>query len=80
MQQEERSDRSRAALLEAALALFSSQGYRATSVRDIVASLDRPDGPEGGDHAVGDDDIDRVLAVGPDIAKYQTHEAPPNIK
>ena len=36
MQQEERSDRSRAALLEAALALFSSQGYRATSVRDIA--------------------------------------------
>jgi AcrR family transcriptional regulator len=36
MQQEERSDRSRTALLEAALALFSSQGYRATSVRDIA--------------------------------------------
>jgi AcrR family transcriptional regulator len=36
MQQEERSERSRAALLEAALTLFSSQGYRATSVRDIA--------------------------------------------
>lgn len=36
MQQEERSERSRSALLEAALALFSSQGYRATSVRDIA--------------------------------------------
>lgn len=36
MQQEERSERSRTALLEAALALFSSQGYRATSVRDIA--------------------------------------------
>jgi AcrR family transcriptional regulator len=36
MQQEERSERSRTALLDAALALFSSQGYRATSVRDIA--------------------------------------------
>jgi AcrR family transcriptional regulator len=36
MQQEERSERSRTALLEAALPLFSSQGYRATSVRDIA--------------------------------------------
>ena len=36
MQQEERSERSRSALLDAALALFSSQGYRATSVRDIA--------------------------------------------
>jgi AcrR family transcriptional regulator len=36
MQQEERSERSRSALLEAALALFSRQGYRATSVRDIA--------------------------------------------
>jgi len=36
MQQEERSERSRTALLDAALTLFSSQGYRATSVRDIA--------------------------------------------
>lgn len=36
MLQEERSERSRAALLEAALALFSRQGYRATSVREIA--------------------------------------------
>jgi AcrR family transcriptional regulator len=36
MQQEERSERSRTALLDAALALFSRQGYRATSVRDIA--------------------------------------------
>src|SRR5574342_631107 len=36
MQQEERSERSRTALLDAALALFSHQGYRATSVRDIA--------------------------------------------
>lgn len=36
MQQEERSERSRTALLDAALGLFSSQGYRATSVRDIA--------------------------------------------
>jgi AcrR family transcriptional regulator len=36
MLQEERSERSRTALLEAALTLFSSQGYRATSVRDIA--------------------------------------------
>jgi len=36
MQQEERSERSRTALLEAALGLFSRQGYRATSVRDIA--------------------------------------------
>jgi AcrR family transcriptional regulator len=36
MLQEERSERSRSALLDAALGLFSSQGYRATSVRDIA--------------------------------------------
>lgn len=36
MLQEERSERSRTALLDAALALFSSQGYRGTSVRDIA--------------------------------------------
>jgi AcrR family transcriptional regulator len=35
--QEERSQRSRAQVLDAALALFSHQGYRATSVRDIAA-------------------------------------------
>lgn len=37
MTQEERSERSRALILEAALALFSHQGYRATSIRDIAA-------------------------------------------
>jgi AcrR family transcriptional regulator len=37
MQQEERSERSRTAILDAALALFSHQGYRATSVRDIAS-------------------------------------------
>ncbi|MCC7242161.1 MAG: helix-turn-helix transcriptional regulator [Acidobacteria bacterium] len=36
MRQEVRSERSRGALLDAALALFSRQGYRATSVRDIA--------------------------------------------
>jgi AcrR family transcriptional regulator len=36
MHQEERAERSRTALLDAALALFSSQGYRATAVRDIA--------------------------------------------
>ena len=36
MLQEERSERSRTALLDAALALFSHQGYGATSVRDIA--------------------------------------------
>ncbi|MCL4847344.1 MAG: TetR/AcrR family transcriptional regulator [Acidobacteria bacterium] len=36
MQQEERSQRSRAHILEAALELFSHQGYRATSMRDIA--------------------------------------------
>jgi AcrR family transcriptional regulator len=36
MNQEERSERSRAQILEAALALFSSQGYRATSTREIA--------------------------------------------
>lgn len=36
MQQEERSERSRGQILEAALRLFSSQGYRATSVRQIA--------------------------------------------
>lgn len=36
--QEEKSERSRARLLEAALELFSHQGYRATSIRDIAQS------------------------------------------
>ena len=35
MQQHERSERSRRQILDAALALFSKQGYRATSVREI---------------------------------------------
>lgn len=37
MTQEERTQRSRALVLDAALALFSHQGYRATSMRDIAA-------------------------------------------
>ena len=37
MIQEERSQRSRAQILDAALALFSHQGYRATSMREIAA-------------------------------------------
>lgn len=37
MQQEERSERSRGQILEAALKLFSHHGYGATSVRDIAA-------------------------------------------
>ena len=37
MNQEERSERSRSQVLEAALSLFSHQGYRATSMRDIAA-------------------------------------------
>lgn len=36
MLQEERSERSRAQILEAALGLFSHQGYRATSIREIA--------------------------------------------
>jgi AcrR family transcriptional regulator len=36
MQQEERSERSRAQILDAALKLFSHRGYGATSVRDIA--------------------------------------------
>jgi AcrR family transcriptional regulator len=36
MIQEERSQRSRAQVLDAALALFSHQGYRATSMREIA--------------------------------------------
>jgi TetR/AcrR family transcriptional regulator, acrAB operon repressor len=36
MTQEERSERSRAQILEAALDLFSHQGFRATSIRDIA--------------------------------------------
>jgi TetR/AcrR family transcriptional regulator, acrAB operon repressor len=40
MTQEERSERSRALILEAALQLFSHQGYRATSIRDIAAKAD----------------------------------------
>ncbi len=38
MQQAEKSQRSRGRILEAALQLFSSQGYRATSVRDIATA------------------------------------------
>ena len=37
MNQAEKSQRSREQILEAALDLFSTQGYRATSVRDIAA-------------------------------------------
>ncbi|MCU0293686.1 MAG: TetR/AcrR family transcriptional regulator [Thermoanaerobaculaceae bacterium] len=37
MNQAEKSQRSREQILEAALELFSTQGYRATSVRDIAA-------------------------------------------
>lgn len=40
MTQEERSERSRAVILDAALALFSHQGYRATSIRDIAGKAD----------------------------------------
>jgi len=40
MNQEERSQRSRAQILDAALTLFSHQGYRATSIRDIAQSAD----------------------------------------
>jgi AcrR family transcriptional regulator len=36
VQREEKSERSRRAVLDAALQLFSQQGYRATSVRDIA--------------------------------------------
>jgi AcrR family transcriptional regulator len=36
MQREEKSERSRRAVLDAALYLFSRQGYRATAVRDIA--------------------------------------------
>ncbi|BDU71930.1 TetR/AcrR family transcriptional regulator [Mesoterricola silvestris] len=35
--QEEKSERSRTAILEAALRLFSKQGYRGTSIREIAA-------------------------------------------
>lgn len=38
MEQVQRSRRSRAQILEAALELFSHRGYRATSVRDIAAA------------------------------------------
>jgi AcrR family transcriptional regulator len=38
MNQEERSQRSRGQVLDAALKLFSHQGYRATSMRDIAAA------------------------------------------
>ena len=37
MNQAEKSQRSREQILNAALELFSTQGYRATSVRDIAA-------------------------------------------
>jgi len=36
MQREEKSERSRRAVLDAALFLFSHQGYRATTVRDVA--------------------------------------------
>lgn len=38
MNQAEKSQRSREQILDAALKLFSSQGYRATSVRDVAAA------------------------------------------
>ena len=37
MTQEERSERSRAAILDAALQMFSHQGFRGTSIRDVAA-------------------------------------------
>jgi AcrR family transcriptional regulator len=40
MNQDERSERSRTLILETALDLFSHQGYRATSIRDIAAKAD----------------------------------------
>lgn len=40
MQREEKSERSRRAVLDAALHLFSHQGFRATSVRDIAERAD----------------------------------------
>ncbi|HUR83000.1 MAG TPA: helix-turn-helix domain-containing protein, partial [Thermoanaerobaculia bacterium] len=36
MQREEKSERSRHAVLDAALHLFASQGYRATTMREIA--------------------------------------------
>ena len=36
MEQDKKSEKSRAAILEAALNLFSSQGYRGTSIREIA--------------------------------------------
>jgi AcrR family transcriptional regulator len=40
MNQEERSQRSRTLILDAALTLFSRQGYRATSIRDIAQAAE----------------------------------------
>jgi AcrR family transcriptional regulator len=40
MQREEKSERSRRAVLDAALALFSHQGYRATTMREIADRAD----------------------------------------
>jgi AcrR family transcriptional regulator len=40
MLQEERSERSRAAILDAALQLFSHRGYGSTSIRDIASAAD----------------------------------------
>jgi TetR/AcrR family transcriptional regulator, acrAB operon repressor len=40
MQREEKSERSRRAVLDAALYLFSHQGYRATTVREIAKRAD----------------------------------------
>lgn len=37
MRQEKKSEKSRSAILDAALALFSHQGYRGTSIREIAA-------------------------------------------
>ena len=37
MQQQDRSDRSRKAILDKALSLFSKQGYHGTSIRDVAA-------------------------------------------
>ena len=37
MQQQDRSDRSRKAILDKALSLFSKQGYHGTSMRDVAA-------------------------------------------
>ena len=73
MQREEKSERSRRAVLDAALYLFSHQGYRATTMRQIADRVICVATPEPFDavgvwyrdfEQISDEEVVRLLATG----------------